>query len=129
MDYYQFPLLDMRMTGQRIRETCVLQGLTVRDVRISLGIGSFQSVYNWFAGKTLPSLDHMVSLSYLLKKSLDELVCSTGVRIWEAPEPDETQMERLRRYGDLLDGSMGSGRDVKGFPVDRAAGYGLPVEK
>ena len=114
MDYYQFPLLDMRMTGQRIRETCVLQGLTVRDVRISLGIGSFQSVYNWFAGKTLPSLDHMVSLSHLLKKSLDELVCSTGVRIWEAPEPDETQMERLRRYGDLLDGSMGSGRDVKG---------------
>ena len=94
MDYYQFPLLDMRMTGQRIRETCSLQGLTVRDVRISLGIGSFQSVYNWFAGKTLPSLDHMVSLSYLLKKSLDELVCSTGVRIWEAPEPDET-----RQYG------------------------------
>ena len=41
MDYYQFPLLDMRMTGQRIRETCVLQGLTVRDVRISLGIGSY----------------------------------------------------------------------------------------
>ena len=115
MDYYQFPLLDMRMTGQRIRETCALQGLTVRDVRISLGIGSFQSVYNWFAGKTLPSLDHMVSLSYLLKKSLDELVCSTGVRIWEAPEPDEAQMERLRRYGDLLGGSMGRGRDVKGF--------------
>ena len=86
-------------------------------------------VYNWFAGKTLPSLDHMVSLSYLLKKSLDELVCSTGVRIWEAPEPDETRWKDCEGMGILLDGSMGSGRDVRGFPVDRARDTGLPVEK
>lgn len=104
MDYYQFPVIDMQMTGRAIREACSERGLTVRDVRISLGIASFQSVYNWFAGKTLPSLDHMATLSYFLKKPLDELVCTTGVRIWEAPETDENRVERLRRYGEAFGG-------------------------
>lgn len=102
MDFYQFPVLDVQMTGRTIREVCLRKGLTVRDLRITLGIGSFQSVYSWFSGKTLPSLDHMTVLSHLLKTPMDVLVCTTGERIWEMPLPEEAAPERLRRYGEFF---------------------------
>ena len=41
----------------------------------------FQSVYAWFSGKALPSLDNMYALSYLLGRSIDELIVPQKKRI------------------------------------------------
>lgn len=67
-------MIDMRKTGQRIKEICDNQGITVRRIQDELKIGSFQSVYSWFHGKTLPSLDNFYALCKLLHVSMDSMI-------------------------------------------------------
>lgn len=71
---FKFPNIDMELTGKRIKQVCEQQKLSARDVQRYLNIGAFQSVYNWFNGKTLPSLDNMLALSRLLGTSIENLI-------------------------------------------------------
>lgn len=67
-------MIDMQKTGQRIKETCDNQGITVRQIQDELKIGSFQSIYSWFHGKTLPSLDNFYALCKLLDVSMESMI-------------------------------------------------------
>ena len=66
--------IDLKKTGQRIKEICKSQNISVKDIQETLFIGSFQSVYAWFSGKSLPSLDNLYRLSRLLKVPMDTLI-------------------------------------------------------
>lgn len=67
-------MIDMKLTGCRIRQECRKQGITVKQIQEKLHIGSFQSVYNWFCGKTLPSVDNLLELSKLLHVPMESLL-------------------------------------------------------
>lgn len=72
-------MIDMQKTGQRIKEICDNQGITVRQIQDELNIGSFQSIYSWFHGKTLPSLDNFYALCKLLHVSKDSMIVEQEV--------------------------------------------------
>ena len=74
MSYFEYPQIDMKKTGQKLREECMRQNYTVRDIQRYLQIGAYQSVYAWFSGKALPSLDNMYALSRLLGRTMEELI-------------------------------------------------------
>lgn len=59
----QAPVIDMKRTGRRIYWICKTSGRSVREIQNYLHICSPQSIYNWFHGKTLPSLDNLYALS------------------------------------------------------------------
>lgn len=67
-------MIDMKRTGQRIKDTCDRKGITVKHIQQELNIGSFQSVYSWFHGKTLPSVDNFYGLCKLLRVSMDSMI-------------------------------------------------------
>lgn len=67
-------MIDMKKTGQRIKNVCNKQGVTVKQIQKELHIGSFQSIYSWFQGKTLPSLDNFYALCKLLCVSMDSMI-------------------------------------------------------
>lgn len=67
-------VIDVKKTGQRIKENCDCQGITVKQIQQELNIGSFQSVYSWFQGKTLPSMDNFYALCKLLHVSMDSMI-------------------------------------------------------
>lgn len=67
-------MIDMKRTGKRIKEACDSQGITVKQIQRELNIGSFQSVYSWFHGKTLPSMDNFYALCKLLHVSMDSMI-------------------------------------------------------
>lgn len=67
-------MIDMKRTGQRIKKACDSQGITVKQIQRELNIGSFQSVYSWFQGKTLPAMDNYYALCKLLGVSMDSLI-------------------------------------------------------
>ena len=73
MDYARIEI-DMKQTGNRIKSLCAQRGITVKHIQEKLQIGAFQSVYNWFQGKSLPSLDNMYRLSKLLGVSMDDII-------------------------------------------------------
>lgn len=65
--------IDIKNTGRKIRSLCQEKQVSVGMIQRELYIG-FQSVYAWFSGKTLPSLDNLYRLSRLLRVPMDEMI-------------------------------------------------------
>ena len=66
--------IDAKKTGKRMKEICRRRNVSVKDIQEELFIGSFQAVYAWFSGKSLPSLDNLYRLSRLLNVPMDWLI-------------------------------------------------------
>ena len=71
MDY---PVLDARATGARIKELRKARHLTVEDVAGFMGFESEQAVYKWQRGDSLPTVDNLYALSRLLHTSVDDIL-------------------------------------------------------
>ena len=69
------PIIDVRGTGQRIRKIMEECGYTVSDVQEYLDLTTPQSIYHWFRGRNLPTIDNLYALSELFKVPIDEMVC------------------------------------------------------
>lgn len=52
-----------------------MKGLTVKDVQEYLKLSAPQSIYHWFAGRNLPTVDNLYALSELFCVPMDMLVC------------------------------------------------------
>lgn len=86
----------MRKTGENIKKICKQKGITVKYIQEELNVGAFQSIYNWFNGKTLPSLDNLYALSKILEVSMDNLVIGMS-------EIEKLETQEVARYGLLVD--------------------------
>lgn len=73
---FNYPEIDMVETGHQIYTLCEKNGLSASLIESLLNISN-QSVYNWFSGKSLPSLDNLLALSTLLNVSMNELLVYT----------------------------------------------------
>ena len=69
------PQIDMHKTGQNIKDMMGMKGMTAKDVQEYLGLAAVQSIYHWFAGRSLPTVDNLYALSELLCVPIDALVC------------------------------------------------------
>ena len=70
----KYPVIDMVRTGQNIKRIMQFKGLTVKDVQEFLELSTPQSIYHWFDGRNLPTLDNLYALSELLRVPMDLLV-------------------------------------------------------
>lgn len=73
-----YPVIDVRETGRRLKDVCGERKITVHEIQEFLGIGALQSIYGWFQGRTLPSLDNFYALSCYLGMKMEELVVPEG---------------------------------------------------
>ncbi len=71
MDY---PVLDARATGARIKELRVANHLRVEDIARFMGFESEQAVYKWQRGESLPTVDNLYALSFLLGTTVDDIL-------------------------------------------------------
>ena len=72
-----FPQIDVQKTGQNIRQMMLARGMTVKEVQEYLGLSAPQSIYHWFDGKSLPTVDNLYALSELFCMPMDMLVCGS----------------------------------------------------
>lgn len=70
----QFPKIDMYKTGQNIKRIMVEQGMVVKDIQEYLGLAAPQSIYHWFEGRSLPTVDNLYALSELFHMPIDVIV-------------------------------------------------------
>ncbi|MCR5627413.1 MAG: helix-turn-helix domain-containing protein [Lachnospiraceae bacterium] len=71
MDY---PVLDTKATGERIKELRMAHNLKVEDIALYMGLESVQAVYKWQRGESLPSVDNLYALSKLFETSIDDIL-------------------------------------------------------
>lgn len=69
------PMINLKETGIRLRRLVDARGLSAKTVQTYLGLASVQSVYNWFNGINMPTIDNLYALSQLLGVSIDEMIC------------------------------------------------------
>lgn len=76
----------------------------MRQLQKALGIGAYQSIYDWFSGKSLPSLDNMLALSRLLDIPIERLIICKNDSMFVASEKD--LRKRLVNYSQSLSGRV-----------------------
>ena len=82
---YTFPTINLKETGINLRRIMDKRGITPKDIKEFLNLGSIQSVYNWCNGLNMPTVDNLYALSQLLQVSIDEIICGNRKAI--VPEP------------------------------------------
>lgn len=74
MDNIIFPTLDMKATGQNIARLRKAKGLTVKELQEYFGFEQPQAIYKWQWGKSLPSVDNLLALSYIFGTTIDNIL-------------------------------------------------------
>lgn len=69
-----YPVLDLKATGERINQLRKNNNLRVTDVAEYMGFESTQAVYKWQRGESLPTVDNLYALSRLLHTSVDDIL-------------------------------------------------------
>ena len=79
MNHFRFPAIDTKRTGEHLRDMFRERNISPKKIQELLRIGSTQTIYDWYKGRTLPSLDNMVALGRLLGCSVEELLVFQAV--------------------------------------------------
>jgi len=80
-----FPTINLRETGINLRRIMDKRGITPKDIKEYLNLGSIQTVYNWCNGQNMPTVDNLYALSQFLQVPIDEIICGNRKAI--IPEP------------------------------------------
>ncbi|MBQ7774690.1 MAG: helix-turn-helix transcriptional regulator [Lachnospiraceae bacterium] len=78
-----YPVIDVKATGKRIKELRLQKKLKVEDVSRFMGFESEQAVYKWQRGDSLPAVDNLYALSRLFETSVDDILRGSEVQIYE----------------------------------------------
>ena len=69
-----YPIIDVTATGRNINRLRLEKGFSVKDLQEYLGFSCPQSIYQWQAGKSLPSVDSLYAVSRLCNVSMNDIL-------------------------------------------------------
>jgi len=69
-----YPCIDLKATGNRIKELRKERNLRVQDISDYMGFMEPQAVYKWQRGESLPSVDNLFALSRLFGIPMEEIL-------------------------------------------------------
>ena len=78
---YLKPVLDLEATGTKIKTLMKQRGITPRRLQILLDFPYVQTVYNWYQGKNMPTIDNLVVLAQVLGVTMDDIVVTRMVNV------------------------------------------------
>ena len=68
------PVVDLKLTGQNIAVLRQRSGISVRELQAMLGFATPQAIYKWQRGETLPTVDNLAALAYVLGVAVDDIL-------------------------------------------------------
>lgn len=78
----QYPILNISQTGQKIKQLMKLHNYSVQDIQNFLGFSTPQSIYHWFSGRNMPTIDNLYALSGLFHVPVDSMLCGSRDDQW-----------------------------------------------
>ena len=98
--YTMFPTINLRETGINLQRIMDKRGITRKDIKEFLNLGSIQTVYNWCNGLNMPTVDNLYALSQLLYVPIDEIICGNRKAIISEPVViiEDPRTRRLYAY-------------------------------
>ena len=68
------PTVDMKATGQNIKNMMKAKGITARDIQARCGFGTPQAVFKWMRGVCMPTIDNMIIIADMFGCTMDDIV-------------------------------------------------------
>ncbi len=75
------PVLDLEATGAKIKTLMKQRGISPRQMQLILNFPYVQTIYNWFAGKNMPTIDNLVVLAQVLEVAMDDIIVTRMVEV------------------------------------------------
>ena len=96
--------IDQVKTGIKLKMLLKAAGYDVKYIQEYLHLSCPQSIYRWFKGKVLPSVEHLYALSKLLNVHMEELLVLQGqpINIGLYKVAQEPKDKRLLYYAQCL---------------------------
>ena len=69
-----FPTINLRETGVNLHRIMDKRGITPKDIKEYLNLGSIQTVYNWCNGLNMPTIDNLYALSQFFRVPIDDII-------------------------------------------------------
>lgn len=69
-----FPMIDLQLTGKRIKELREQRGISVKQLQCFLGFEQPQAIYKWQRGECLPTFDNMYAIACYLGVKIDDIL-------------------------------------------------------
>ncbi len=100
----RYPIINLKKTGKNIYKFCRKKGITVNEIRMFMNFACCQTIYRWFHGKSLPSLDNFFALSILLDISMENILVNDSGIIFVRGKEEHLFLckKRLQIYGKHL---------------------------
>lgn len=86
-----YPTIDRAQTGKLLEKLAREYHLSPGDICNYLSLSCVQTVYRWFEGVNVPSIDNLFALSRLFHMRMDDLIVEEG----------ETVLKVLDEKGDV----------------------------
>ena len=92
--------IDQLRTGKKLKIMIETAGYDVKYIQTYLQLSCPQSIYRWYKGKALPSLEHLSALSKLLHVHMEELLAFQGEELLSGivVAVKELQIKRVLTY-------------------------------
>ncbi len=96
--------VDPVKTGLKLKILLNGAGYNVKDIQEYLLLAYPQSIYRWFSGKILPSVDHLCALSRLLDVHMENLLVLQGQSLEDemVVRMEDIKTKRLLSYRKYL---------------------------
>lgn len=93
-------LIDPIKSGKKLKIMLESAGYDVKYIQDYLNLSCPQSIYRWYKGKALPSLEHLAALSKLLGVQMEQLLVSQRETLVQSLRISrkEKQIKRIKRY-------------------------------
>ena len=75
------PVLDLDATGVKIKTLMKQRGISPRQMQLILNFPYVQTIYNWFAGKNMPTIDNLVVLAQVLGVAMDDIIVTRMIEV------------------------------------------------
>lgn len=103
--------IDAVATGKRLKKLCEARKLSTHDIQDALNLADDRSIYYWFHGRYLPSLENFYLLAQKLECSIDEMIvpliasaeADTEVHNEESETLAESGLEKDSRSDTFID--------------------------
>ena len=69
-----YPTINVKATGARIKALRQARGLTIRQVSEFMGFTTDQAVCKWQRGDCLPTVDNLFALSELYETTMEDIL-------------------------------------------------------
>lgn len=95
-----YPTIDLEKTGIKLKNMLKMAGYDVKFIQEYLHLSCPQSIYRWFKGKTLPTVENLCALSKLLEVHMEELLVLHGQAVDDRMNKTaaDVRMKRLFSY-------------------------------